>query len=124
MTDAGEEVGQEEDVLEAKRWLRERRGAVGLSQKTLAEIVGVKRRTIVSAESLEPGSSLPHGTTLWRILQALDGLADGPPLSGGPLQELRDEVAEGLAALERGIERIEARLDDSDGQADEGNGQR
>lgn len=113
-------MAQAEDIRDAKLWLRRRREALGLSQAALGEIIGVDRRTIGNAESLtgEAQSSLPHGVNLWRMLQALDGLVEAPPM-GGPLQQLRDEVAEGMAALARGIERIEERLDDSDGRAGE-----
>jgi transcriptional regulator with XRE-family HTH domain len=65
----------------AKR-VRERRTAEGLSQKELAELVGVHHATIVALEKGEGNLRLVNA---WRVLEAL-GLAD--PSAGR--QEIRN----------------------------------
>lgn len=48
-----------EDEIAAKRWLRRLRENAGLSQAALADIVGIRRETIVNAESENEGKGLP-----------------------------------------------------------------
>lgn len=109
-----------EDVNVVKDWLRQRREGADLSQSQLGVIAGVGGKTIGNLERHTSDTALGQGTTLWPVLQALGVISDAPP-AHNPLQELRDELEAGMAALARGIERIEARLDESGGQA-RGNG--
>ena len=107
------------DEIAAKRWLRGLRETSGLSQAALAEAVGTSRRTILNAESEREDAGWPNGFTLFRMLQELGAVADGPAHSDSPLAKLEavviasaDATARSLESIAEGIARLEERLSD------------
>lgn len=86
------------EVDAIKIWLRELRKGRGLSQRALADIVHVTTKTIVNAERLGSGESLPQGITMMRILRELGAVAD-VPVEESPLERRLRLLEEKVAGL-------------------------
>lgn len=96
-----------------KARLRAAREAAGHSQASLAEAVGVDRKTIGNLESGKPDVGLGSGVTLWAVLGELGLLSGAPAARAGaapaPAQPTPDDR---LRALEGAVGAMAAKLEE------------